>query len=156
LLLLIPVRGHDVYSLINRETLLELRSKLRSDALHATIINFFFWDPNPWLAEYNSCILSHYWRNKEDWEACTSPKLFLGIVRMSFMTGSGLTVSIYWTEAENTYARAFWFLMRVLWLASNIIDSWSRLIQERSLDVMTNENCVTPYCFEPRLTKIFI
>jgi len=37
---LIPVRGRGVCSLVNRETLLELRSELRSDALTATTIDF--------------------------------------------------------------------------------------------------------------------
>jgi len=39
-ILLIPVRGHGVCSLVNRETLLELRSDLRSDAHPATTIDF--------------------------------------------------------------------------------------------------------------------
>ena len=38
--LLIPVRGCGVFSLVNRETLLELRSELRSDALPVTTIYF--------------------------------------------------------------------------------------------------------------------
>ena len=33
------VRGREVCSLVNRETLLELRSELRSDALSATTID---------------------------------------------------------------------------------------------------------------------
>jgi len=39
-MLLIPVRGRGVCSLVNRKTLLELRSELRSDALSVTTIDF--------------------------------------------------------------------------------------------------------------------
>jgi len=38
--LLILARGRRVCSLVNRETLLELRSELRSDALSVTAIDF--------------------------------------------------------------------------------------------------------------------
>jgi len=38
--LLIPMRGHGVCSLVDRKTLLTLRSELRSVALPATIIDF--------------------------------------------------------------------------------------------------------------------
>jgi len=38
--LLLPVRGRGACSLVNRETLLELRSELRSDALPVTTIDF--------------------------------------------------------------------------------------------------------------------
>ena len=46
-----------VCSLVNRETLLELRRKLRSDALPATTIDFF-WDSNPQLAALKLCALT--------------------------------------------------------------------------------------------------
>jgi len=36
-----PVQGQGVRSLVNQETLLELRSELRSDALPVTTIDFF-------------------------------------------------------------------------------------------------------------------
>jgi len=52
-----PVRGHGVCSLVNRKTLLEHRSKLRSDALPATTMDSF-WDSNPQLAARKSCILT--------------------------------------------------------------------------------------------------
>ena len=39
-ILLIPVRGRDVCSLVNRETLLELGSELRSEVLPANTIDF--------------------------------------------------------------------------------------------------------------------
>ena len=53
ILLIFPV----VCSLVNRETLLELRSELRSDAFLVTIIDFF-WDLNPRLTARKSCILT--------------------------------------------------------------------------------------------------
>jgi len=41
----IPCTGRGVYYLVNRETLLELRSKLRSDALPITILTFLGFEP---------------------------------------------------------------------------------------------------------------
>ena len=49
----IPCAGRGVCALVNRETLLELRSELRSVALSATTIDFF-WDSNPQLAARRS------------------------------------------------------------------------------------------------------
>ena len=57
MLKIFPVRGHGVCSQINRETLLELRSELRLDALPVTTIDFF-WGLNPRLTVCKSCILT--------------------------------------------------------------------------------------------------
>jgi len=43
--------------MVNRETLSEHRSELRSDALPATTVDFF-WDLNPRLAAREPCILT--------------------------------------------------------------------------------------------------
>jgi len=52
------VRGCGICSLVNRKILLELRSKLRSDALPVTTIDFF-WDLSPWVTECKSSIRQH-------------------------------------------------------------------------------------------------
>ena len=56
-----PVQGHGGCLLVNRETLLELRSELRSYVLPATTIDFF-WDSNPQLTARKSCILTIKWQ----------------------------------------------------------------------------------------------
>ena len=130
----ILAQGPRVCSLVNRETLLELRSKLRSDALPATTIDFF-WDSNPQLAAHKSCILTI---KPRPLQCCASILVWFGPIRHRncpvFYTTCTLMMQSIQTHWRNDFIQTN---PTRSWRAASVNGSWNQRIPTKAAIAMT-------------------